>query len=141
MNLWHQAKNRSNERGQILPMFVVLLPVLLLFVGLTLDLGIAYVTRTALSKAADAAALSAMRNIKQGQATATALARNAFNANYAAFGSNSPAPLVNVVITTDASNNTVVNVNATASLNTFFLGILPGFKTLNVSSSSQTTFT
>jgi Flp pilus assembly protein TadG len=139
MNLWHQTKNRSNERGQILPMFVVLLPVLLLFVGLTLDLGIAYVTKSALSKAADAAALAALRNIKQGQATATALAQAAFNANYAAFGSTSPAPAVSVVITTDGSNNTVVNVNATATLSTFFLGLLPGFQTMNVSTSSQTT--
>jgi Flp pilus assembly protein TadG len=139
MNHWQQAKNRSNERGQILPMFVVLLPVLLLFVGLTLDLGIAYVTKTALSKAVDAAAISAMLNIKQGQATAITLAQAAFNANYAAFGSTSPAPSVSVVFTTDGNNNTVVNVNASATLSTFFLGLLPGFKTMSVSSSSQTT--
>ncbi len=120
-------------------MFVVLLPVLLLFVGLTLDFGMAYVTKSALSRAADAAALAAMRNIKQGQAEATALATAAFNANYVAFSGNSPTPTVNVVITTNASNNTVVNVNATTTLNSLFLGLLPGFKTINVSSSSQTT--
>ena len=120
-------------------MFVVLLPVLLLFAGLTLDLGIAFVTRTALSKAADAAAITAMRNVKQGQTKAVALARNAFNANYAAFGSNSPAPSVNIAFTTDGSNNQVVNVSATATLNTFFLTLLPGFKTLNVSTAAQTT--
>ncbi|HLI79979.1 MAG TPA: VWA domain-containing protein [Candidatus Binataceae bacterium] len=139
MNRWYKVRIRSNERGQILPMFVVLLPVLLLFVGLTLDLGMAYVTKSALSKAADAAALAAMKNIKQGQAVATALATDAFNANYAAFGGNSPAPSVSVAITTNAANNTVVNVNATAQLSTFFLGILPGFKTINVSTASQTT--
>jgi Flp pilus assembly protein TadG len=137
MNL--QGKLRGNERGQILPMFVVLLPILLLFVGLTLDIGMAYVTKTALSKAADAAALAAMKNIKQGQAVATTLAQAAFNANYAAFGSNSPAPVVNVVISTNAANNTVVNVNATTQLSTYFLGLLPGFKTINVSTASQTT--
>ena len=139
MNRGYHGKVRRNERGQILPMFVVLLPVLLLFVGLTLDLGMAYVTKTALSKAADAAALAAMKNIKQGQAVATTLAQDAFNANYAAFGSNSPAPVVNVVISTNSNNNTVVNVNATAQLSTFFLGILPGFKTVAVSTASQTT--
>jgi len=129
---------RGYARGQILPMFVVLLPILLLFVGLTLDLGMAYVTKSALSKAADAAALAAMKNIKQGQAVATQLATQAFNANYAAFGSNSPAPSVTVQITTNANNNTVVNVNATTQLNTFFLG-LAGFKNVNVSTASQTT--
>ena len=139
MNIRHQPKLRGNHRGQILPMFVVLLPILLLFVGLTIDLGMAYVTKTALSKAADAAALAAMKNIKQGQAVAQQLAQQAFTANYAAFGSNSPTPTVNVQITTNAANNTVVNVSATAQLNAFFLGILPGYKTINVSTASQTT--
>ena len=139
MNIRHQLKLRGNHRGQILPMFVVLLPILLLFVGLTIDLGMAYVTKSALSKAADAAALAAMKNIKQGQAVAQQLAQQAFNANYAAFGSNSPMPTVNVQITTNAANNTVVNVSATAQLNAFFLGILPGYKTINVSTASQTT--
>ncbi|HLX36545.1 MAG TPA: vWA domain-containing protein, partial [Candidatus Binataceae bacterium] len=116
-----------------------LLPILILFVGLTLDLGMAYVTKTALSRASDAAALAAMKNIKQGQAVAQQLAQEAFDANYSAFGSNSPMPTVSVVFTTNAANNTVVNVNATAQLNTFFLGILPAFKTINVSTASQTT--
>ena len=120
-------------------MFVVLLPVLLLFVGLTIDFGMAYVTKTALSRAADAAALAAMRNIKLGTAEATQLATAAFDANYSAFGNSSATPTVSVVITTNSSNNTVVNVNATTTLNAFFLSILPGFNTVNVSSLSQTT--
>ncbi len=120
-------------------MFVVLLPVLILFVGLTLDFGIAFVTKTALSKAADAAAITAMRNVKQGQSTAIALARNAFNANYAAFGSGSPVPTVNIAFATDGGNNQVANVSASTTLNTSFLTLLPGFKTLTVSSAAQTT--
>ena len=139
MNFSHRKGIRGNERGQILPMFVVLLPVLLLFVGLTLDFGMAYVTKSALSRAADAAALAGMRNIKLGQSEATTLATAAFNANYTAFSGNTPAPTVTVNITTNSSNNTVVNVNATTALNSMFLGLLPGFKTINVSSLSQTT--
>ncbi len=129
----------GNQRGQILAMFVVLLPVLLLFAGLTLDLGLAYITKTSLSKAVDAAAITAMRNIKQGQATATTLALSAFNANYSAFESAAAAPSVTIAFTTDANNNTVANVSATATLNTFFLGVMPGFKTLKVSTNAQTT--
>jgi Flp pilus assembly protein TadG len=139
MKLSHHINHRGSERGQILPMFVVLLPVLLLFVGLTIDFGMAYVTKTALSRAADAAALAAMRNIKLGTAEATQLATAAFDANYSAFGNSSATPTVSVVITTNSSNNTVVNVNATTTLNAFFLSILPGFNTVNVSSLSQTT--
>lgn len=139
MNFSHRKRIRGHQRGQILPMFVVLLPVLLLFVGLTLDFGMAYVTKSALSRAADAAALAGMRNIKLGQSEATTLATAAFNANYTAFSGNTPAPTVSVNITTNSSDNTVVNVNATTTLNSMFLGILPGFKTINVSSLSQTT--
>jgi len=139
MNFSQRRTIRRSERGQILPMFVVLLPVLILFMGMTIDFGMAYVTKTALSRAADAAALAAMRNIKLGTAEATQLATAAFNANYAAFGNNSATPNVSVVITTNANNNTVVNVNATTALNASFLSILPGFKTVNVSSLSQTT--
>jgi Flp pilus assembly protein TadG len=139
MNFWHRKRIRGNQRGQVLPMFIVLLPVLLLFVGLTLDFGMAYVTKSALSRAADAAALAGMRNLKLGQAEATTLATAAFDANYSAFSGNTPAPTVSVNITTNSSNNAVVNVNATTTLNSMFLGLLPGFSTVNVSSASQTT--
>ena len=47
--------------------------------------------------------------------------------------------MLNIVIGTDANNNATVNVNATATINTFFLRILSGFKTLKVSSSAQAT--
>ena len=139
MNLRSPGKACRSERGQILPLLIVLLPILLLFVGLTLDLGMAYVTKAALSKAADAAALAAMKNMKAGQAAATAYAQDAFNANYAAFGASSAVPTVNVQITTNSTNNAVVNVTATAALNTFFLRLLPGFQTVAVSTASQTT--
>ena len=46
---------------------------------------------------------------------------------------------MNVVIGTDATNNSTVNVNATATINTFFLRILSGFKTLKISSNAQAT--
>jgi Flp pilus assembly protein TadG len=139
MSLRHRTKTIKDQRGQVLAMFVVMLPVLLMFAGLTLDLGMAYVTKTALSKAVDAAALTAMRNIKQGQSTAISLANNAFAANYVALGNVSPTPSVTIAFTNDASNNTVANVSASATLNTFFLGLMPGFKTVTVSSNAQTT--
>ena len=140
MNRFRRGISRNNQKGQILVTFVVIFPVLLLFMGLALDLGFAYVTKTALSKAADAAALAAMRNINQGQSQATAIAVSAFNVNYqSAIGTGGVQPVVNVAISSNASNNPVVTVGATATISTFFLGILPGFNTLNVSSSAQAT--
>jgi len=108
--------------------------------GLALDLGFAYVTKTALSKAADSAALAAMRNINQGQSQATAIAISAFNVNYqSSLGTSGTQPVVNVSISNNSNNNPVVTVGATATISTFFLGIVPGFSTLNVSSSAQST--
>jgi Flp pilus assembly protein TadG len=135
-----QAVHSHREHGQILLAFVVLLPILLLFVGLALDFGLAYVTKASLSKAVDAAALQGMRNINQGTATASAIAQSAFNVNYGSgIGSNANAPVVNIAFTTDANNNSVINVTATATINTFFLGLLSGHQTLNINATAQAT--
>ena len=108
--------------------------------GLGVDLGFAFVTRAKLSKAVDAAALAAMRNISQGQAQATAIAQSAFNTNYGSgIGRDFSPPVFNVAITTDANNNAVVNVSATATINTFFLRLLSGLQTLQISSDAQAT--
>jgi len=135
-----RASNRKTQRAQIFVLFALSLPVLLGFMGLGIDLGFAFVERTNLSKAVDAAALAAMRNINQGPAQATAIARSAFNTNYGlGIGRDTNPPVLNIVIGTDATNNSTVNVNATATINTFFLRILSGFKTFKISSSAQAT--
>ena len=134
------TNNRRHQRAQVFMLFALSLPILILFLGLGVDLGFAFVTRAKLSKAVDAAALAAMRNISQGQAQATAIAQSAFNTNYGSgSGRDFSPPVFNVAITTDANNNAVVNVNATATINTFFLRLLSGLQTLQVSSSAQTT--
>jgi Flp pilus assembly protein TadG len=135
-----QVNSRQTSHGQILVTFAILLPILLMFVGLSLDFGLAYVTKASLSKAVDAAALQGMRNINQGTTTATKIARSAFNVNYGSgIGRNTNAPAVNVAFTTDANNNSVINVTATATINTFFLGLLSGYKTLNINATAQAT--
>jgi Flp pilus assembly protein TadG len=132
---------RRSGRGQILLVFAIALPVIVMFTGLALDMGSAYITKTTLSKAVDAAALAAMRNYNQGQTQAQAIAQSAFNVNYqSTFGiSTASPPVLNVVFTTDASDNKVVNVSATATINTFFLRMLAGYQTLSISTSAQAT--
>ena len=77
-----RANNRKAQRAQIFMLFAISLPVILGFIGLGIDLGFAFVEHANLAKAVDAAALAAMRNINQGPAQATAIARSAFNTNY-----------------------------------------------------------
>jgi Flp pilus assembly protein TadG len=121
-------------------LLAILIPILIVFVGLAIDMGLAYVTKTNLSKAVDAAALTALRNLNEGQAAATTTAQSAFNVNYQSIpGRDAKPPVFNLAITTDASNNAVVNASATATINTYFLRVMSGYDTLNITTSAQAT--
>jgi len=99
-------------------MLVVLamgLLILILFLGLAVDGGMAYITRAKLSKAVDAACLTGMKALPQGQPTATTLATHIFNAN---FGTSPPTPTI--TFPTDAYGDQQVRVTATATVPTFF---------------------
>ena len=62
-----ERKGHHLKPGQVFLLFLIVLPVLMLFVGLALDMGFAYITKTTLSKSVDAAALAGMRNLDQGR--------------------------------------------------------------------------
>ena len=57
--------------------------------------------------------------------------------NYVTSGLDAAVPVVNITYSFDPNNNTLVNVTATAKFNTSFIGLLPAFKTLNVSATAQ----
>src|ERR1017187_606463 len=115
-------RGAKEDSGQILIVLAIVLPVLILFMGLTIDGGMAYITKAKLSKAVDAACLTGMKNLWQGHATATTLATPIFNANY---GTNPPTPTV--TFPTDSYGNQQVSVTATASVPTFFAQRLISF--------------
>lgn len=127
-----QKKIDRSEHGQILVLLSILIPMLIIFVGLAIDLGLAYVTKTTLSKSVDAAALAAMRNLNQGQSIATADAKNAFTANYQSVPGLGTTPTPTVTWFTSSpctSGNTCVTIAATATISTYFLralAVLPG---------------
>jgi Flp pilus assembly protein TadG len=140
VNILRRHKNRNNERGQTLPMYALFLVIMILFAGLAIDLGYAYVTRANLSKAADAAALVGMRNLPAGQANAIAVAKSTFAANYQSSGRDTSMPDPNVTFTTDPNTGLLqINVNASTTINTFFARLLPGLKTLTVDNTAQST--
>jgi hypothetical protein len=80
-----------------------------------------------------------MRNLAQGQGTATTLATNSFNANYAASALDASPPSVAINFSYDGNGQTLVNVSASATIQPFFLRILPQYKTWQVSDSAQAT--
>src|SRR5580704_1782081 len=118
-----QRKINRSEHGQILVLLSVLIPLLIIFVGLSIDLGLAYVTKTTLGKAVDAAALTAMKNVSQGTGgytcnttSAAGLAgKQAFNINFNSVPNLSATTTTpNVCFSLDANSNTLVTVTATA---------------------------
>jgi Flp pilus assembly protein TadG len=117
--------------------FVFFLVALLLVVGLVIDVGFAYVTRATLSKAVDAASLTGAKNLSLGEDEAEALARAAFFANYPHSGRDVANPDPKISFTKDADNNTRIDVSASAIINTFFIRILPQWKTMSVASSGE----
>lgn len=131
---------KGSERGQTLPLLALLIVVLILFIGLAIDFGFAYVTRANLSKAVDAAALAGIRSVStQGEAAAATIARNAFNMNYGSSGRDTTTPTLTFGFVNDPSGAKLFNVDATATISTFFIKILPQWTTLNVSSHAQAT--
>ena len=126
------------EQGQTLLMFVLFIIVLIVFVGLGVDLGFAYITRARLSKAVDSACLTGVRTLLNGQPASEAAARAAFSANYGTSGRDVAPPVVTVTFKT-ANNNNVIDVGATVSIGTFFIRVLPQWSTLAVGSAAEAT--
>jgi len=140
VNLFRRHKNGNNERGQILPMLAVFLVVMILFIGMAIDLGYAYVTKANLSKAVDAAALRGMLNISKGTANAALIAQSVFAANYQSSGRDTSMPVPTVTFNPNPpvpNQLTTINVSATTTVNTFFANIVPGLKTLTISDTAQ----
>ena len=62
-------KNSFARRGQVMVLFALLIPIILLFVGLALDLGWYYLNVSRLQNAADAAALAGAHTIIDSNST------------------------------------------------------------------------
>ena len=139
MHLIRGLNAAGKESGQILLWFALVLPLLLLFVGLGIDFGLGFLTKTELAKASDAVSLAVMRNLGQGESTATSIGQSMFALNYNANSKlNASAPTLGIAYSTDSYGDPVVNVAASAKINTFFIR-LAGFKTLTVTDASQAT--
>ncbi|HXI31787.1 MAG TPA: VWA domain-containing protein, partial [Vicinamibacterales bacterium] len=131
----------ADERGVALIYMSVLLTALLLFSGLAVDSGRAYVVKAALSKAVDGAALGAARTLNSGDPRGEAT--RIFNANFprGTFGTTSNTdPTTDPAffsLRTDATTGVnIVTVTANATLPTTFMR-LGNFTQVTVSSSGE----
>jgi Flp pilus assembly protein TadG len=124
-----------NDKGQILIVTALALPLLVLFTAMAVDMGLIYVTKAKLSKAVDAACLTGVKNLSQGQTIANALGTDIFNAN---FGPNPPMPTFTWTVGS-ATQPTSLTVTATATVNTYFMKYLPQFATWNLGDTATAT--
>ena len=145
----HRDKQHGKQNGQALILFTLFLLALILFVGLGVDLGFAYITKAQLSKAIDAATLAGVSNYQQSDngAAATTNALNTFYANYATngvTGRGTAKVIPTVTFGLDGNNNRTISVQASATIKTYFLRILSvlgdtQWRTLTVGDSASAT--
>jgi Flp pilus assembly protein TadG len=136
-----QASNPSSQEGFALVYMAALLAVLLIFTGLAVDTGRAYVVKAQLTKAVDGAALAAARNLNSGspKAEATRIFQANFPTTYMGISSvTDPATDSSFFnLTTDtASGVNTVTVTASAVLPTTFMQ-LANFTQVTVTSTGQ----
>jgi Flp pilus assembly protein TadG len=133
-------REQIGESGQTLILFTFFMIVLILFVGLGVDLGFAYITRARLSKAVDAACLTGVRAYNSSdEQGALNLAESVFRANYGTSGRDI-LPIADPIIKFGkANNNLTLDVSGTRTISTFFIRVLPTWSTLTVGSSAQAT--
>ncbi|MGH8638269.1 MAG: VWA domain-containing protein [Burkholderiales bacterium] len=130
----------SSEKGFALIYMAGILTVLLLFAGLAVDAGRAYIVKAQLSKAVDGAALGAARMLNSGdpRGEAERIFKANFPAGYMGTTGADPTAAGNFfsLATVPASGINVVTVNATTTLPTTFMK-LANFNDVQISSMGE----
>ena len=137
------SSNLSGQKGFVLVYMAATLTTLLLFAGLAVDSGRAYVVKAQLTKAVDGAALAGARSLNSGnpRAEAEKIFRANFPAGYVGTSAvTDPATDLNffAVATDAASGVNTVTVTAWATVPTTFMR-LANFTNLTVTSSGEAT--
>lgn len=118
---------RGRERGQILAMYALLLPVLLCFGALVVDVGHAFVLKRHLQKSADAAALAAAQALPlSGSCAGSEEEAIAIAYSGSPGGHNANPSLPSVTTTVECPTAAKVKVTQSAKAQLFFAGVLPG---------------
>ena len=117
---------RGQEAGQVLPMFVMFLSMMVGIVGLAVDIGRAYIEKAELSRSLDAAALAGATDLPD-TAKADASARKYLTINM---------PRATYLTPTIDVPNQKVTIRASSSVKTIFIRIL-GIGKVDVSAEAQ----
>jgi Flp pilus assembly protein TadG len=138
-----QTSRLASQKGFVLVYMAATLTVLLLFAGLAVDSGRAYVVKAQLTKAVDGAALAAARSLNSGTASRSEATR-IFNANFpvgylGASALTDPASAGFYALATDPTTGVnTVTITASATVPTTFMR-LANYTNVTVTSSGQAT--
>jgi Flp pilus assembly protein TadG len=126
-------KLRKNQEGSVAVLIGLMLPVLVGFLGLALDLGNLVVVRTQMQNAVDAAACGGALQLQSSQALATSEANaliinNNFNLT--------PTVTFTQDTVKNPSNHPEINVTLTNNVPTFFMKVL-GISTVNLNAYAE----
>jgi len=120
-----------NRKGVVMLMFgTLLIFVLAPCVGLAVDLGVAYAAKARLQSASDGAVIAATRSLNRGldagsrQVAANETAQRFFNANLQAGWLGISNPTATVTFPVAPPKTTVIQVNASIEISTYFLRVL-----------------
>jgi Flp pilus assembly protein TadG len=132
-----QGKNLEAERGRTLVLLPIAIVAVIILAGVAIDLVRGHVAKTKLSKAAEAAALVAVRDLDLGRTEAAAAARTAFRADahsVPALLTTTEARVIWLIGAPCVAGGTCARVDADAAIATYFLRLI-GFDTLKISAS------
>nr|WP_241430380.1 MULTISPECIES: VWA domain-containing protein [unclassified Vibrio] len=124
------------SRGLVALMSIIALPFILLVVGLSVDAGRAYIVKSKLFAAVDAASIAAARAVANGEDAGRAAAQKYFAANIPADFYSATPSLGAVNFSNDSFGNISIDISATAQVPTVFLPLI-GLDTFNPGVSAQ----
>ncbi|PML48461.1 hypothetical protein BCT76_10350 [Vibrio tasmaniensis] len=124
------------SRGLVALMSIIALPFILLVVGLSVDAGRAYIVKSKLFAAVDAASIAAARAVANGEDAGRAAAQKYFSANIPADFYSATPSLGAVNFAYDSFGNISIDISATAQVPTIFLPLI-GLDTFNPGVSAQ----
>ncbi len=118
------GSSMSRQRGLVALVSVLALPFLIAFIGLAIDSARAFIVKSKLYSAVDAASIAAARAVANGEDAATQAANKFFSANIPSGFFGSSAAISGVNYAYDSYGNISITISADASVPTLFLSLI-----------------
>lgn len=131
-----KTTNKRYSKGLVAILTVISLPFILLIVGLAIDTGKAYVVRSKLLAAVDAASIAAARAVANGEQVGTTAANKYFTANMPSDFYGATSSFDGVSYAYDTFGNISIDVDASSEISNAFLSFI-GFDSFTPTAEAQ----